>query len=336
MATPHVAGAAALVMSVNPALKGHPDQSRAVLRAATVTQGVTDPSNTGCGGLTMADWPNYQAGYGRIDAYARPCVAWRHDLHRWFDPRSLTGARRRGASAAMHARRRDLLARAVRSGRKPRAVRARRRRCVRALPDRARGRAARARHRVSAGAEAAAPQPRARRRRAACRSDPAVAQFRPTPACASSIRSSTTGWTSRAPRSRAARRPRPTCTRSVPTCSCRPIPTSVAQRARRRHRGGDDPAVEGAAARQSDQLRIAFDGDAVLFGDESERVSRAGRHRRVPSQRNRARAREPLSGGPFRGFLDCAAPPAGRVSRAKTRRSAPRWSPRARRPRTSA
>lgn len=52
-----------------------------------------------------------------------------------------------------------------------------------------------------------------------------------------------------------------------------------------------------------DQLRLAFDGDAVLFGDESERVSREagveafGRH-------ERARAREPLSGGPFRGFLD--------------------------------
>lgn len=52
-----------------------------------------------------------------------------------------------------------------------------------------------------------------------------------------------------------------------------------------------------------DQLRIAFDGDAVLFGDESEQVSRTsgvaafGLH-------ERERAREPLSGGPFRGFLD--------------------------------
>src|SRR5690606_20628939 len=50
------------------------------------------------------------------------------------------------------------------------------------------------------------------------------------------------------------------------------------------------------------QLRIAFDGDAVIFGDESERVSREqgieafGVH-------ERERAREPLSGGPFRGFL---------------------------------
>ncbi|MES2858690.1 MAG: 5'-nucleotidase [Pseudomonadota bacterium] len=50
------------------------------------------------------------------------------------------------------------------------------------------------------------------------------------------------------------------------------------------------------------QLRIAFDGDAVIFSDESERVSREhgveafGRH-------ERERAHEPLSGGPFRGFL---------------------------------
>src|SRR5690606_697684 len=56
-----------------------------------------------------------------------------------------------------------------------------------------------------------------------------------------------------------------------------------------------------APAHRHDQLRIAFDGDAVIFGDESERVSREqgveafGRH-------ERERAREPLSGGPFRGF----------------------------------
>lgn len=58
----------------------------------------------------------------------------------------------------------------------------------------------------------------------------------------------------------------------------------------------------GAAVSRHDQLRIAFDGDAVIFGDESERVSREqgieafGIH-------ERERAREPLSGGPFRGFL---------------------------------
>ena len=60
------------------------------------------------------------------------------------------------------------------------------------------------------------------------------------------------------------------------------------------------PARAGES--RHDQVRIAFDGDAVLFGDESERVSREqgveafGLH-------ERQRAREPLSGGPFRGFL---------------------------------
>lgn len=71
-----------------------------------------------------------------------------------------------------------------------------------------------------------------------------------------------------------------------------------------------------------DQLRIAFDGDAVIFGDESERVSREqgveafGLH-------ERERAHEPLSGGPFRGFLDAlhrlqAAFPAGDAAPIRT------------------
>ncbi|HEY0180405.1 MAG TPA: 5'-nucleotidase [Dokdonella sp.] len=58
-----------------------------------------------------------------------------------------------------------------------------------------------------------------------------------------------------------------------------------------------------APRRASDQLRIAFDGDAVLFGEESELISEQGGleafHRHETE-----RAREPLSGGPFRGFLD--------------------------------
>jgi 5'-nucleotidase len=64
-------------------------------------------------------------------------------------------------------------------------------------------------------------------------------------------------------------------------------------------------AILPAAARQSrhDQLRIAFDGDAVLFGDESERVSRT-EGLAAFARNERERAREPLSGGPFRGFLD--------------------------------
>ena len=50
------------------------------------------------------------------------------------------------------------------------------------------------------------------------------------------------------------------------------------------------------------ELRIAFDGDAVLFSDEAERVYRThGLDTFVRSEQ--AAAREPLPGGPFRGFL---------------------------------
>jgi len=68
------------------------------------------------------------------------------------------------------------------------------------------------------------------------------------------------------------------------------------------------PGEVSAAAAATDtgrppaQLRIAFDGDAVIFGDEGERISREhgveafGRH-------ERENAHEPLSGGPFRNFL---------------------------------
>ncbi|MCK9539083.1 S8 family serine peptidase [Dokdonella sp.] len=75
MATPHVAGAAALLMSVNPALKGDPQAVAALLRATAVRTGIGDPWNSGCGGLGMGDWPNYQAGYGRIDVYAAALAA---------------------------------------------------------------------------------------------------------------------------------------------------------------------------------------------------------------------------------------------------------------------
>jgi len=58
-----------------------------------------------------------------------------------------------------------------------------------------------------------------------------------------------------------------------------------------------------APAHRHDQLRIAFDGDAVIFDDEGERVSRQGGVEAF-HRHERERAREPLSGGPFRGFLD--------------------------------
>jgi 5'-nucleotidase len=57
-----------------------------------------------------------------------------------------------------------------------------------------------------------------------------------------------------------------------------------------------------APAQVHDQLRIAFDGDAVIFGDESERVSQADGIAAFHAH-EADRAHEPLSGGPFRGFL---------------------------------
>ena len=70
MATPHVAGAAALVMSANPALKGHPAAVASILRDTAVTVGITDPVNQTCGGTPRTTWPNNMLGHGRIDAFA--------------------------------------------------------------------------------------------------------------------------------------------------------------------------------------------------------------------------------------------------------------------------
>ena len=59
---------------------------------------------------------------------------------------------------------------------------------------------------------------------------------------------------------------------------------------------------EGGASRHGRELRIAFDGDAVIFSDAAERVYRShGLDTFVRSEQ--AAAREPLPGGPFRGFL---------------------------------
>lgn len=56
------------------------------------------------------------------------------------------------------------------------------------------------------------------------------------------------------------------------------------------------------AQRGSDQLRFAFDGDAVLFSDEAERVFKsAGLEAFAASEQ--AAAKTPLSGGPFKSFL---------------------------------
>ncbi|HET7371388.1 MAG TPA: 5'-nucleotidase [Gammaproteobacteria bacterium] len=60
------------------------------------------------------------------------------------------------------------------------------------------------------------------------------------------------------------------------------------------------PSRGGAG--DSEQLRIAFDGDAVLFSDEAERIYKEqGLEAFAASER--ASARLPLSGGPFKNFL---------------------------------
>jgi 5'-nucleotidase len=60
------------------------------------------------------------------------------------------------------------------------------------------------------------------------------------------------------------------------------------------------PAPEAAAG--DDELRIAFDGDAVLFSDESERIFRAEGLAAFTANEVAA-ANQPLSDGPFKGFL---------------------------------
>jgi 5'-nucleotidase len=62
------------------------------------------------------------------------------------------------------------------------------------------------------------------------------------------------------------------------------------------------PANFGQNVAQSDELRIAFDGDAVIFSDEAERVfKRDGLDAFSASEASAAK--DPLSGGPFKSFL---------------------------------
>jgi len=63
-------------------------------------------------------------------------------------------------------------------------------------------------------------------------------------------------------------------------------------------------AILPSASRKNDdgQLRIAFDGDAVIFSDEAERIYRDGGLAAFDAS-ERAAANEPLTGGPFKEFL---------------------------------
>ncbi len=60
-----------------------------------------------------------------------------------------------------------------------------------------------------------------------------------------------------------------------------------------------------ARQRQSDEgaLRIAFDGDAVLFSDDAERIFKE-QGLAAFAESEVSAANEPLSGGPFKGFLE--------------------------------
>ncbi|MGH8369556.1 MAG: 5'-nucleotidase, partial [Gammaproteobacteria bacterium] len=57
-----------------------------------------------------------------------------------------------------------------------------------------------------------------------------------------------------------------------------------------------------AQADEREELRIAFDGDAVLFSDEAERVYQE-QGLAAFARSEQAQARQPLSGGPFKKFL---------------------------------
>lgn len=66
MAAPHVAGTAALMMSVNPALRRNPAAVEAILRETAVPL----TSQQDCGGFPGFSIPNTVFGRGRVDAWS--------------------------------------------------------------------------------------------------------------------------------------------------------------------------------------------------------------------------------------------------------------------------
>jgi len=62
------------------------------------------------------------------------------------------------------------------------------------------------------------------------------------------------------------------------------------------------PSKSAISTTDAEQLRIAFDGDAVLFSDEAERVYRNHGLEAFAASESAA-ANDPLPGGPFRDFL---------------------------------
>jgi len=61
-------------------------------------------------------------------------------------------------------------------------------------------------------------------------------------------------------------------------------------------------AVNAPTPHESNELRIAFDGDAVVFSDEAERVYQQN-GLKIFSEQEQLAAHQPLSGGPFKPFL---------------------------------
>lgn len=57
-----------------------------------------------------------------------------------------------------------------------------------------------------------------------------------------------------------------------------------------------------AAVSRAKELRVAFDGDAVIFSDEAEQIYQSGGLEAFTRNEQFA-AKQPLSGGPFKGFL---------------------------------
>ena len=93
--------------------------------------------------------------------------------------------------------------------------------------------------------------------------------------------------------------------RYINAFGCKLFLSSEAQDVRRALDNGVAAATlvsRGAGAPESELLRFAFDGDAVVFSDEAEQVyKRDGLEAFTASEQ--AAAREPLRGGPFKPFL---------------------------------
>ena len=123
----------------------------------------------------------------------------------------------------------------------------------------------------------------------------------PTRGCAFSTQLNTTAWVSTAQPLSGGRSPYP----YLAAFGCHLFLSTDADDVRSALDAGFAAATilsGGARRAASDELRIAFDGDAVLFSDESERVYQMGGLEAFQAS-ERQSAREPLRGGPFKPFL---------------------------------